>query len=127
MIGAWSKDSIKIVKDTYSKPSMSVTRYATCNKGKFYDETVCRKDDSAITAPRKGEGPLSDVTKYGGYTSQKTAYFAIVTSVDKKREKNKDYRSHSGISYLQAKDRYECDTKIFGIIFKRAGYSYSES
>lgn len=84
VIGVWSKDSIKIVKDTYSKPSMSVTRYATCNKGKFYDETVCRKNDSAITAPRKGKGPLSDVTKYGGYTTQKTAYFAIVTSVDKK-------------------------------------------
>lgn len=114
--GAWSDDIRKTVLDTFAKHSMMVTRYATCNKGMFYDQTVYEKGDSCITAPRKGAGPLSDYSKYGGYSSQKTAYFAIVSSIGKKGERIKtieaipvlvDYRSKADpdaiIKYLKAK------------------------
>lgn len=112
--GAWSDDIRKTVLDTFAKHSMMVTRYATCNKGMFYDQTVYEKGDSCITAPRKGAGPLADYSKYGGYSSQKTAYFAIVSSIGKKGERIKtieaipvlvDYRSKADpdaiIKYLK--------------------------
>lgn len=83
--GAWDNaQSIATVKKVYSKNSMVVTRYATCNNGGFYDQTIYGKDEKGITAPRKGKGPLSDSSKYGGYMTQPTAYFAIVLSKDKK-------------------------------------------
>lgn len=114
--GAWSDDIRKTVLDTFAKHSMMVTRYATCNKGMFYDQTVYEKGDSCITAPRKGAGPLADYSKYGGYSSQKTAYFAIVSSIGKKGERIKtieaipvlvDYRLKTDpdaiIKYLKTK------------------------
>ncbi|MGN1372740.1 MAG: type II CRISPR RNA-guided endonuclease Cas9 [Candidatus Coproplasma sp.] len=85
--GAWVQDdnaTISLVKAIYAKSSMAVTRYAYCNKGAFYDQTVYGKDDNSITAPRKANGVLCDTSKYGGYKSQKTAYFAIVQSVGKR-------------------------------------------
>lgn len=83
--GAWNaKTSIATVKNTLDKPSMTVTQYAFCGKGEFYKQTVLRKGDAAITAPRKGAGALSDVSKYGGYKTQSTAYFSIVSSTGKK-------------------------------------------
>lgn len=88
--GAWNKDAvIDTVKRTFARHSMMVTRYATCNKGRFYDETVYDKNDSGVSAPRKGKGPLADYKKYGGYKSQKTAYFAIVEAEGKKGKKIK--------------------------------------
>lgn len=114
--GAWNEDIRKIVLDTFAKHSMMVTRYATCNKGMFYDQTVYEKGDSCITAPRKGAGPLADYSKYGGYSCQKTAYFAIVSSIGKKGERIKtieaipvlvDYRSKADpdaiIKYFETK------------------------
>ena len=82
--GAWDENSLAKVKATYGKCTMSVSQYAYCNKAKFYDQTIYTKGSSGITAPRKGVGALSDVTKYGGYMSQKTAYFAIVSSMNAK-------------------------------------------
>ena len=75
--GAWSKDSIDIVKKVMADPSPCVTRYAFEFGGNFYDQTVYPASDTAVTAPRKKNLPAE---KYGGYKSQKTAYFAIVRS-----------------------------------------------
>ena len=82
--GAWDENSLEKVKTIFGKHSMSVSQYAYCNKAEFYNQTVYPKGSSGITAPRKGVGALGDVTKYGGYMSQKTAYFAIVSSVNAK-------------------------------------------
>lgn len=87
--GAWNGETIATVKKVTFKSSMTVTRYALCNKGEFYNQTVYGKGNKGITAPRKGKGPLSDFKKYGGYMSENTAYFAIVYSVGKKGEKIK--------------------------------------
>ena len=82
--GAWNEDSLAFVKNTFARKSMQVTRYAFCNKGAFYNETVLKRGESGITAPRKGNGPLADASQYGGYTSQNTAYFTVVESKGKK-------------------------------------------
>lgn len=85
--GAWVQDNNETllhVKKVYAKSSMMVTRYAYCYKGRFYDQTVYGKNEKSITAPRKLNGPLKDMSRYGGYKSQKTAYFAIVQSLDRK-------------------------------------------
>lgn len=111
--GAWVQDDNKTllqIKKTYSKSSMSVTRYAYCNKGAFYDQTVYGKNESSITAPRKVNGPLGDFTKYGGYKSQGTAYFAIVQSTDKKGRAVKTVESVPVmISYRCKDDQSELD------------------
>ena len=86
--GAWEGTSqLKEVKKTYYRTSMAVTRYSFVNKGKFYDETIYPKSDRGVTAPRKKNGPLADTSKYGGYKSLKTAYFAVVESKDKKNDR----------------------------------------
>lgn len=83
--GAWNTaTSEETVKKTYGKNSMIVTRLAVCGKGGFYNQTVYGSGDGSITQPRKTIGPLSDPSKYGGYKSENTAYFAIVRSTDKK-------------------------------------------
>lgn len=85
--GAWTSDDNKTlikVKETYKKQrSINVTRYTYCGKGAFYDQTVYPHDDTGVNAPRKSGSPLKDYAKYGGYKSQKTAYFAIVESEGK--------------------------------------------
>lgn len=81
--GAWNENSIRTVKGVYNSSSMCVTRYAYCNKGAFYKQTVYSGNEN-ITAPRKGKGPLANMERYGGYMTQSTAYFAIVESQGKK-------------------------------------------
>ena len=81
---AWDENSLQLVKSTFEKHTMAVSQYAFCYNGMFYDQTVYPKGDPGITAPRKGNGALADVEKYGGYKSQKTSYFAIVQSKGKK-------------------------------------------
>ena len=83
--GAWDKDkSMAVVEKTLAKPSMCVTRYSYTEKGAFYNETVYGKTDKGVNAPRKETAPLADTSKYGGYKSLNTAYFAVVESSDKK-------------------------------------------
>lgn len=85
--GAWDKEtSLELVRATYRKTSMAVTRFSYINKGQFYDETIYPKGDDGIAFPKKGTGILSNTT-YGGYKSPKTAYFCIVDSFDKKGNK----------------------------------------
>ena len=80
---AWAgKEDIARVKAIAAKTSMKVTRYTFSNQGAFYNETVYRKEESAIAAPRKNYAPYKDTGKYGGYKSLNTAYFTVVQSKD---------------------------------------------
>ncbi len=102
---AWKQDgneSINTVTGVFAKHTMSVTKYATCYKGAFYNETVYKKTDDSITAPRKEKGPLSDSSKYGGYKSQNTAYFAVVLSDGKKGERIKTIEAIPVLTSLRA-------------------------
>ena len=103
--GAWDGSSLSRVKTTYFKHTMSISQYSYCNNGEFYNQTIYGKDDDSITAPRKGSGPLRDTSKYGGYKSQSTAYFAIVLSKDKKDQPIKTIEAVPVLtSYRQKKD-----------------------
>lgn len=83
---AWTmNESIATVRKVMSRFSMSVTRFSYCDHGAFYNETVYGADDGNIDAPKKENTPLKDTRKYGGYKSLSTAYFAVVKSLDKKR------------------------------------------
>ncbi|MBS1456525.1 MAG: type II CRISPR RNA-guided endonuclease Cas9 [Clostridia bacterium] len=117
--GAWNTEkSIKIVKDTFARHSMMVTRYATCNKGGFYDQTVYGKNDTSITAPRKGKGPLADTSRYGGYKSQTTAYFAIVSSTGKKDKKIKTIEAIPVLTSYMAKSDPDAVKKYLATYLK---------
>ena len=120
--GAWIAEggkTITNVKKVVQKTSMCVTRYAFCNHGKFYDETVYGKGDTGIREPRKKNLPME---KYGGFSSLKTAYFAIVLSKGKKGKEIKtieaipvlwDYRAESNPSAIQTYlESYLKDPKI---------------
>ena len=87
--GAWKgSESVAAVKKTAARCSMSVTRYTFTGKGKFYDETVYSGKDGAVM-PRKDTAPYTDVVRYGGFKSLKTAYFAVVESDGKKGAREK--------------------------------------
>lgn len=75
---------ITTVKNTVAQSSMTVTRYAYTYNGEFYDQTIYSHKEKTITAPRKASSALKNTSKYGGYKSQNTAYFAIVKSIGKK-------------------------------------------
>lgn len=107
--GAWNSDNnetLLTVKKMFEKTTMSVTRYAYCNKGAFYDQTVYGKGDTAITASRKANSPLKNVSRYGGYKSQKTSHFSIVESLDKKGRKIKTIEAVPVmVAYQSVKDK----------------------
>lgn len=77
--GAWKgKTQLDEIKSVLAKPSMQVTRYAFIDRGKFYDETVLRKNDKAKTYPLKNKLPYSQIDKYGGFTGVNAAYFVVI-------------------------------------------------
>lgn len=81
---AWyGQNDVARIKKITEKTSMTVTRFSYVNTGKFYKETVFKKDDGGIDVPRKESSPLNQTDKYGGFKSLSTAYFAVVKSKQK--------------------------------------------
>lgn len=125
--GAWdTENSIKIAKRTLEKPSMMVTRYASCEKGGFYNQTVCGKNDKSVTAPRKGKGPLADTSKYGGYNTQTTAYFSIVSSTDENDKKIKTIEAIPVLTSYMAKSDPEAVQKYLATYLKDPDFLLSK-
>ena len=60
------------------------TRYATCNKGAFFDQQIKGPKDNPSIPLKKGLD-----LKYGGFKSVTPAYFALVESEDKKGAKQR--------------------------------------
>lgn len=91
--GAWNGASdIERVKKIAQKTSMCVTRYATTDKGKFYKETVFKKDNKAISYPRKNVAPYNikdenGLYKYGGFSNVQSAYFVALEYTDGRKRK----------------------------------------
>ncbi len=111
--GAWDCSRIAKIKSICESHTMAVTRYAYCNKGEFYNQTVYGKDDAGVSSPRKSNGPLSDTKKYGGYKSQTTAYFAIVSSLDKKGNRVKTIETVPVIVVYRLKDNPKAVEEYF--------------
>lgn len=86
----WIKDnsrgepSIRKVKAVCASAGVTVTKMCFKDKGAFYNETIYPKGEGLT--PRVYEGVKSDVSKYGGYKSLKTAYFVPFIS-DKGKSK----------------------------------------
>ncbi len=76
--------SIKTVKAMYNKNNILYTRYATCNKGAFFDQQIKGPKDNPSIPLKKGLD-----LKYGGFKSVTPAYFALVESEDKKGAKQR--------------------------------------
>lgn len=93
---AGENGSLKTVKAMYNTRNILYTRYATCNKGAFFDQQIKGPKDNP-TIPLKKNLSL----KYGGYKSVTPAYFALVGSVDKKGNKR---RSIETVPLYRAKE-----------------------
>lgn len=76
--------SIKTVKAMYNKNNILYTRYATCNKGAFFDQQIKGPKDNPSIPLKKGLD-----LKYGGFKSVTPAYFALVESEDEKGAKQR--------------------------------------
>lgn len=76
---AWLPDgsSLATVRKTMAKNNILFTRYATEQKGAFFDQQPVKKGGGQM--PLKTSDPrLADFQKYGGYNKVAGAYFALV-------------------------------------------------
>lgn len=81
---AWLKDStINIVKKNVMKNNILFTRYATEQKGGFYDQMIVGHGGGQMPIKTSDER-LSDFEKYGGYNKISGAYFALVRHTNEK-------------------------------------------
>ncbi|MBQ8406446.1 MAG: type II CRISPR RNA-guided endonuclease Cas9, partial [Clostridia bacterium] len=118
ILGAWSgAENIEFIKTTVQKTSMKVTRYAYCDKGKFYKETIYGKNDKSVSYPRKGVAPYNiqddkGCYKYGGYSNVQGAYFVALEYADGKKRK-KVILSFPVIVEYQAKGNVEQIKRYF--------------
>ncbi len=82
---AWiPQRDIPSVAKVYSCDNCRVVRFVSSGSGELFDATIKKAGANDRLIPLKGKGKISDTSKYGGYDSAKTAYFALVKSKDKK-------------------------------------------
>lgn len=108
--GAWTADngkSLSIVKNTMLKNNIRFTRYSSKQTGGLFDQTIYKKGVGQV--PQKGNGPLSDIDKYGGFNKAKSTYFSFVEYID---QKGKTYRSFEPID-LYIEKEYQSDPEGF--------------
>lgn len=80
--------SLLCVNETLKRNDILFTRYASCNKGMLFKQTLMKatknpKRAKILVPIKKG----MDTKKYGGYTSVQVAHFMLVESEDKKGKK----------------------------------------
>lgn len=108
--GAWTaKDgrSMELVRSTMRKNNIRFTRYSFRQSGGLFDQNILKKGKGQV--PIKGDGPLGNIEKYGGYNRATSTYFAFVEYVD---EKGKKYRSFEPID-LYVESEYRQDPEGF--------------
>ena len=118
--GAWKEgETIETVRKCLSRKNLPISKKATENKGSFYKQTVYsaathqkqvnrqvlsinQDSDEGNLIPRKGlkTNPLNDVSKYGGYTGMRPAYFMIIEHT----VKGKRLREFVPVNILHKKD-----------------------
>lgn len=65
-----------------NKNNILVTRMSYVGQGELFDQLPLKKGKGQVSL--KKEGPISDISKYGGYNSASTAYFMYVEGEDNK-------------------------------------------
>ncbi len=98
---AWLADgtSISTVRKTMEKNNILFTRYATEQKGAFFDQQPVKKGNGQMPL-KTGDARLADFNKYGGYNKVKGAYFALVLHT----EKGKRVKSFEPVPVYLAKE-----------------------
>ena len=108
--GVWTaKDgrSMETVRSTVRKNNIRFTRYSFRQAGGLFDQNILKKGKGQV--PIKGDGPLRDIDKYGGYNRATSTYFAFAEYID---EKGKKYRSFEPID-LYVESEYRQDPEGF--------------
>ena len=67
-----SKADLDVVKTTYAKNNIHLTKYAYCPKGGLFDQMPVKKGEG-LTPLKQG----MDTTKYGGYNKASASFFVI--------------------------------------------------
>lgn len=75
--------SLDVVRKTIKRNNVLYTEYSYCDKGELFNATHVNKDGGAKIPLKKGLDP----SKYGGYKSASTSYFALVEFDGKKNER----------------------------------------
>ncbi len=90
--GAWTVEngeSIKTVRDTMRKNNIRLRRYSYKQQGQLFNVNLLKKGNGQV--PIKGHGAVSDISKYGGYKSPISSYFAFVRFTNQKGESIKAF------------------------------------
>ncbi len=122
----WTADQnqdMRTVQKTMDKNNVFVTRLSLTNKGEFYNMQPLKKvtngEKSSRIPLKPSDARLCNVERYGGYNSEKTAYFMLVEHTQQKKGQDKRIRSIEAVPVRFAdrfaKDpdsilRYCCDT-----------------
>ena len=117
---------IERIKKICEKNDCLVSKMNFSNyNGGFYNETRYRstnndKDSKAkIQLKGSNSNPLSDISKYGGYDSLKTAYFMLVESEDKNGRKIKTIETVPILVVRQVKNLKDRQEKIFEYVVEK--------
>ncbi|MCI8428699.1 MAG: type II CRISPR RNA-guided endonuclease Cas9 [Lachnospiraceae bacterium] len=100
--------SIRCVDETLKRNDILFTRYAFCNKGGLFNQTIMKAPEEEKA---KGLVPLKkgmDPKKYGGYTSVTPSHFMLVASEGKK---GKEIRTIETVP-LYRKKEFERDPEL---------------
>ena len=108
---AWKKGDENRIRSVAEKNTCRVVRFSKTEKGQFYDATIYPAGKNDKLAPIKGNGPLNDTSKYGGYDKETTAYFMLVKSRDKKK-KDKTLLSLECVTVLADKNFRTAEDKL---------------
>ncbi len=73
----WDKNRhIPLIKKVLEMKKILFTRGTMISTGEFYDQNLSSARDGKLSAVKQS-GPLSDVSKYGGYSNLSTSHFVI--------------------------------------------------
>lgn len=108
---AWKAGDENRIRSVAEKNTCRVVRFSKTEKGQFYKVTICPAGKNDKLAPIKGNGPLNDTSKYGGYDKETTAYFMLVKSRDKKK-KDKTLLSLECVTVLADKNFRTAEDKL---------------
>lgn len=77
-IMAGHEGTMGTVRKWMRKNNILFTRMPLEGKGGLFDQTIMKKGKGQV--PLKGDSPVSDIEKYGGYNKASSAYFVLTSS-----------------------------------------------
>lgn len=128
-VKANDKMLLKTINKEVDNNDVRIVKWTRENKGELYKATLYNANDNAsypICQSKIVNGvemhPKSDISKYGGYKTSRTAYFLVVDSYDKK---GKEKRSIEEISVYED-TMIKANKLTFKEIFEKRGLKNAE-